>query len=317
LKTLLIIGGTGFFGNSILKYFSNTTSLKRKFNKLIIISRKNFYKFDYLKKLKKNYKVLKINCDISKIKKLPYADFVIYASILKDFKKDHLAIKNYINLAKLYHRRSKILYTSSGAVYGKQKNNIKSFKENYLAFNKKNSFGRSYKKEYSYTKLKNERLFKQLAESGLNVSIARCFTFVGEFILIKRNLVIRDIIQSIIDKKDIKINANYKILRSYMYSDDLVNWLLKILYSSNKSCPIYNVGSDNVISIEKIINTLAKKYNLKVKKQNIISKNIIDKYIPNVQKAKKILNLKINFDSCNSILKTIKLIKNNNSFSKC
>ena len=312
MKTLLIIGGTGFFGNSILKYFSNTTSLKKKFNKLIIISRNNFGKFDYFKKLKKNYKVLKINCDILKIKKLPYADYVIYVSLLKNFKKDHLAIKNYINLAKLYHRTSKILYTSSGAVYGKQNNNTKSFKENYLDSNKKNTFGRSYKEEYSYTKLKNERLFKQLAESGLNVSIARCFTFVGEFILTKCNLVIGDIIQNILDKKDIVVKANYKVIRSYMFSDDLTRWLLKILYTSNTNCPIFNVGSDDSISIHKLAEFLAKKYKVKIKKLDKISNVVIDKYVPNVQKAKKQLNLKVISNSYDSVVKTIRLIKSSN-----
>ena len=52
-NTLLIIGGTGFFGNSILKYISNSKSLKKKFKKIIIISRKRLQKFDYIKKLKK------------------------------------------------------------------------------------------------------------------------------------------------------------------------------------------------------------------------------------------------------------------------
>ena len=87
MKTLLIIGGTGFFGNSILSYFSSSSSLKKKINKIIIISKKDFPKFNYYKKLKKNFKVLKINSDILKIKKLPFADYVIYASILKNLRR--------------------------------------------------------------------------------------------------------------------------------------------------------------------------------------------------------------------------------------
>ena len=51
-NTLLIIGGTGFFGKSILKYLSNSKFLKKKINKIIIISRKKLEEVDYIKKLK-------------------------------------------------------------------------------------------------------------------------------------------------------------------------------------------------------------------------------------------------------------------------
>ncbi len=313
MKTLLIIGGTGFFGNSILKYFSNTISLKKKFNKLIIISRKNFGKFDYFKKLKKNYKVLKINCDILKIKNLPEADYVIYTAIIDDnYDKDYLSVKNYCSLAKKYHKNSLILYVSSGAVYGKQKIKTNSFSENYLHFKRKISFGKNYKEKYSSIKLKNEKLFKKLGAFGLKVSIARCFNVVGEFIPRNSNFIIGNIIQNILDKNDIVIKANYKVIRSYMFSDDLTRWLLKILYTSNTNCPIFNVGSDDIISIHKLAEFLAKKYKVKIKKSDKISNVVIDKYVPNVQKAKKQLNLRVISNSYDSVVKTIRLIKNSN-----
>ena len=89
-----------------------------------------------------------------------------------------------------------------------------------------------------------------------------------------------------------------------MYSDDLVRWLLKILDNSNNQCPIYNVGSDNKVSIHEIANVLAKKYNLEVLSQKISSKKI-DNYIPNISKARKELNLNINNNSLEAIQKTI------------
>ena len=163
-KSLLLIGGTGFFGNSILKYFLNSKSLKKKFNKIIIISRKKLEKFDYLEKLKKSYSIIKINRDILKLTSLPEVDYVIYSAILKNFREDYLAIKNYTRLAKKYHKNSKILFTSSGAIYGKQPNNIVSFKENYLQNNKKINYKKNYKKKYAYYKMKNEELFHQLQD---------------------------------------------------------------------------------------------------------------------------------------------------------
>jgi len=308
LKTLLIIGGTGFFGNSILSYFSNSKILKRKFNKIILISRNKLATFRYTKKLKKNYSVIKINCDILKLKKLPKADYVIYAAILKNYRDDYLAVKKYTKLAKIYHSKSKILYTSSGAVYGIQPKNIKGFKEDYLKYHKKINFKKSYKKNYANFKLKSEILFKELGNFGLKVGIARCFAFVGEFLPLNSNFVIGNIIKNILDKKVITIKSNYKIYRSYMYSDDLVRWLFKILDHADIKCPIYNVGSNDAISLQDIAGTFAKRYNLTVNIPQLTNKTN-DNYIPNINKAKKKIKLKNNYSSLQAVEKTIKLKK--------
>jgi len=307
VKTLLIIGGTGFFGNSILSYFSKSKSLKKKFNKIIIISRNKLASFRYTKNLKKNYSIIKKNCDILKLKKLPKADYVIYAAILKNYRDDYLAVKNYVKLAIIYHSNSKILYTSSGAVYGQQPNKIKGFKENYLNYNKKINFKKGYKQSYANFKLKGEKLFQKLGNEGFNVSIARCFAFVGEYLPLNSNFVIGNIIQNILDRKDIKINANYRIYRSYMYADDLVKWLLKILDNSNTQCPIYNVGSNDKISIHQVANTLAKKFNLRIDSEKFSSKKF-DNYVPNINKAKKILGLKIYSSSIKVVIKTTNIL---------
>jgi dTDP-glucose 4,6-dehydratase len=310
LKTLLIIGGTGFFGNSILSYFSKSKSLKKKFNKIIVISRNKLATFRYTKNLKKNYSIIKKNCDILKLKKLPKADYVIYAAILKNFREDYLAVKNYIRLAKKYHKNSKILFTSSGAIYGKQPNNINGFKENYLQNNKKINYEKSYKKKYAHYKMKNEELFRQLGSLGIKTSIARCFSFVGEFIPRNSNYIIGNFIDNILRNEKISIKSSYVINRSYMYSDDLVKCLLKIIENATPQCPTYNVGSSDVVSLHNVAKFLAKKYNLEFSFPKIFSKQY-DNYIPNTDLLKKRLNFKTNFTSIEAILKTVNLLKKN------
>jgi len=99
-KTLLLVGGTGFFGNSILKYFyDHSYSLKKEFNKIIILSRGKT-KVKFTKNLKKFFKLVKINSNIQNLKTLPFADYIIYIAILDNYKKDHAAVKKYLNLAK-------------------------------------------------------------------------------------------------------------------------------------------------------------------------------------------------------------------------
>lgn len=301
-KTLLIIGGSGFFAKSIIDNI-NYYSFFKKIKNIILLSR-SVNKIKIERTVNNKIKIRTISADISKLEKIPFADYVIYCAINYNYDEDYKAVKNYLNLAKKYHLKSKILYISSGAVYGKQPESIQGFKENYLQLNNKIFFKKSYKKEYSKIKLKNEKLLKQFGKTGAKVSIARCFSFVGPNLPLNTNYVIGNIINNIFKNENIIIKANYKIIRSYMYSDDLVRWLLKILDHSNNLCPIFNVGSDNKVSIHKIANVLAKKYNLEILSPKISSKKI-DNYIPNINKARKELNLKINNDSLEAIQKTI------------
>jgi dTDP-glucose 4,6-dehydratase len=312
-KSLLIIGGTGFFGQSIIKYLSTKHFLNLQINKIFILSRGKLKVTIYNKKLRKKFKVTKLNSNILTVNNLPKVDYVIYAAILKNYQNDNKAVKNYLDLAKRYHLKSKILYISSGAVYGKQINSNLGFRENYLKLNKKINFKNSYKKEYSKIKRKNEILFEKFAKKGGKVSIARCFSFVGEFLPTNSHYVVGNFIKNILNNKNINIKADYQVIRSYMYEEDLVRWLLKILDHSNKNCPIYNVGSDRFISINKLANLLSKKYNLNMDFDNPkILKKRFDIYVPDIQKAKKELNLINNYSTVDAIIKTINLLIKNN-----
>jgi dTDP-glucose 4,6-dehydratase len=119
-----------------------------------------------------------------------------------------------------------------------------------------------------------------------------------------------NLIKNILNNESMNIKSNYKIIRSYMYSDDLVTWLLKILFHSNASCPIYNVGSNDEVEIHELAALLGKKYNLRIKSKTINEK-VVDRYIPCIDKAKQELGLKNNFSSSQAIIKTIKLLKKN------
>ena len=196
-KSILIIGSSGFFGNSILDYLNKNKSSFRKINKIILLSKSNKNKISKL--LKKNYKIEQILGDISKIKKLPYADYIIYCVISKNLSNDEKGVKNYIQLAKKFHRGSKVLYTSSGAIYGKQSLNIRGFSEKY--YPKPLNHKSIIRKKYAITKYKNEKLFNSLNKENINVIITRCFAFVGKSLPLNKNFVIGNLIKNIVEKK--------------------------------------------------------------------------------------------------------------------
>jgi dTDP-glucose 4,6-dehydratase len=309
-KSLLIIGASGFFGRSIFDYILHN-SKEKNISKIILLSR-SISKIKIKKKNNKKIKIKIISADISKLKKILYADYVIYCAINHNYREDYRAVSNYYKLAKKYHFKSKILYTSSGAVYGQQPKNIKKIQENHLLNNKRINFKNKNKNNYSITKLKNEEIFKKLAKSEIKVAIARCFAFVGKYLPRKSNYVIGNFIKNILNKEKIEIKSDYYVVRSYMHESDLAHWLLKIVKNSDTNCPIYNVGSDQAIEIRKLALHLSRKYNLGIKLKKKIS-NIKDVYLPSISKAKNSLKLKLKYDNLKAVNEVITRLKNKTS----
>ncbi len=306
-KSILIIGSSGFFGQSIFDFLVRSKQIKKKINKIILLSRSKKNKISNL--ARKSYKVLSIQKDISKVKTLPYADYVIYCVISKNLNKDVKAVANYTKLAKKYHNKSSILYTSSGAIYGNQSISVKNMSEKRVP-NPSDHKSESRKK-YAITKYKNEKLFKELAKENIRVSIARCFAFVGTNLPLGKNFVVGNFIKNIINNQSLVIKSDKKVLRSYMFADDLVFCLLKLIFSKKRNLKIFNIGSEDKIDIRKLALRLAKKYDLKLHTKKIKDKKNYDIYIPNITKFRKEFKYKKVLDSYKAVIKTIKLMLNN------
>ena len=195
------------------------------------------------------------------------------------------AMQNFCRLVKK-KKSIKILYISSGSVYGK--NNLK----------------KKYK-YYNDVKKFSENEIKRLSKLGFKTSIARCFSFVGPHLPLNSNYAIGNFILDGLNKKKITVNANTKVYRSYLFSDDLVNWLLRINLNSNKNCPIYNVGSDKKIEIKDLAKIIGNIFSKDIKIKKKINDKKIDLYVPNINKIKKKLNVKITYNLKESIISTI------------
>ena len=295
-KKLLIIGGTGYLGQSFFDYI-NAGKLKNvRLSEIIIISRKR-------KKIKSNIKISYIVKNIKDIKKIPLTDYVIYAANSKNNLENLKGINNFVSLLTEKYKKSKILFTSSGAVYG-SRNYKKKFREKDLVSFKKVSTFKGYKKEYAKSKIIIEKKFKELGKDGFNVSIARLFTFVGKRILTRNDFAITNLVKQAQNPKTkyLLLNSSKNVYRGYMHSEDLIRWIIKILINSNSKCEIYNVGSDEAITIKQLANLISKKFKKKISiKNKKISKDSIDYYVPSVSKIKKELNLINKFNIIKSL----------------
>ena len=81
---------------------------------------------------------------------------------------------------------------------------------------------------------------------------------------LSKHFVIGNFIKNILDKKDIIIKSEKKVIRSYMHADDLVFCLFKLLFDHREKFKTFNVGSEDEIDIKNIAFKLSRKYNSKV-----------------------------------------------------
>ena len=303
-SNILITGGTGLFGKSILDaliFMHNFYEFK-----ITVLSRnKNNFLFNYPK-----YNLEFINFIRGDIRnfdcKRQDFDYIIHAAtpasakLEKENPKEMYSVilegtKNIIDIAKNMNVK-KLLFTSSGAVYGEQYQSIKSFKEDYQGI------PITY---YGKAKKISENIF---LNSNINVSIARCFAVTGPHLNLNIHFAIGNFIKDAIENRDIIIKGDGRPLRSYLYTADLVIWLLAILLKSeNKS--IYNVGGRNGISIYDLAKKVSKQVNNYTGKVDILTKSNYNyptpKYIPNNKKIIKELGVKENYTLDEAIKRTI------------
>jgi len=201
-------------------------------------------------------------------------------------------------------KTQRILFLSSGAVYGKQPETIDGFKEDFGGGPDLLAQGSSY----AESKRMAEFLCATYARQyNLAIPIARCFAFVGPYLPLDTHYAIGNFINDGLHVRDITISGDGSPLRSYMYASDMVIWLLTILLKGN-SGEAYNVGSDKAISIKDLAYTVKDFFpgiQVKILNQHRLTDRN-QNYIPDIQKAKNQFNFQEGISLHDAILKTIR-----------
>jgi len=288
IRRLFITGGTGFFGKSMLDYRLRHPEWPWAKAEWVVLSRSP-------EQFKSANAALATQPGISFVAgdvrdfAFPegHFDAIFHAatSAVTTMSDDEMTsvildgTKHVVEFAKVAGCR-KVLFTSSGAVYGPR-----------ISPASEEDYSRPVT-AYGKGKLEAEKI---LIESELEAKIARCFAFVGPHLNRNIHYAIGNFIQNCLDGKPIVINGDGTPLRSYLYADDLVEWLFAILQRGESGRP-YNVGSDHAASIRELAETvrdaMGSKSGIVVKGTPKVGEEP-SVYVPSIERTRSELGLEV------------------------
>lgn len=308
-RRLLITGGTGFFGKSLLRYFHERSDLS-----LCILSRNPSGFLNSNPEFAGWSEFLTAN--ILNPKSLPkdkYFSDVIHAATdstlgpkltpIERYDQIVTGTKNILDFAVAVGAK-RFLLTSSGGVYGPQPPGMALIPEDYCGMpdplNPNNA--------YSVAKRAAEHLCALYQDKyGIETVIARCFAFVGQDLPLDVHFAIGNFIRDALWHDEITVSGDGTAVRSYLDQSDLAVWLMTLLEKGKPGCA-YNVGSDKPIAIADLARLVRdtispnKKVNIMGEPSATDANRSV--YVPDITRAKEELGLGVTVDLKDAIRNT-------------
>ena len=238
-----VTGGTGFFGKSILDYLKRHPDFRADDEWTILSRDPEVFRARNAALLDQPRKIAFVAGDVRDFRAEGHFDEIIHAATaaVTTMADDEMTstivegTRHVLDFAKACGAQ-KILLTSSGAVYGPQAAPV----DEDAPCNPVTAYGKG--------KLAAERMW---AESGLDAKIVRCFAFVGPYLNRDIHYAVGNFIRDCLAGETVVIRGDGTPQRSYLYADDLVEWLFAVLDRGISGRP-YNVGSSEALSIREL-----------------------------------------------------------------
>ena len=252
-KKVLILGGTGLFSRHLIERWNTLIKEENIDVKLTICTR------DRKNALKTNRQ---LNHEYIEIKEIDFEkedeikgeyDYIFHMAnaSAKDTYKGISQIRKYnilINATRAVQNIvekggvKRVIFTSSGVAYGNMKYDYKEeYGSNINHLCKQSTLG--------FAKLVCEHQLNSVCtEKNCSLVIARCFSFISEYMPMDIHYAVGNFIENAIKNEDIVIKSDGNDVRSYQYLEDTCIWLEKLMIME-KPPQVINIGSDEKIKI--------------------------------------------------------------------
>jgi len=253
-RRIFLTGGTGFFGKWLLHTF---LGLRKSFDldtSLTVLSRDPKHFLDCQPVFAGQDGLTFVAGDVRTFDfdRLPSFDFVIHGATAASAT---LELENPDEMFSVITEGTRhvlgftqscsakrMLFISSGAVYGQQPPELSHLVETYEG---------TPTTAYGKGKKVSEQLCLDASDGHFECVIARPFAFVGPYLPLDTHFAIGNFIRDVLNNTPIMIKGDGTPLRSYLYAADLAEWLLTILLKGEHA-NAYNIGSDEALSIREL-----------------------------------------------------------------
>ena len=317
VKTLLITGGTGFVGRSVLDAFRRGVLEPFCVGRVIALARRASRLRDEAPELC-GQGVELVDSDVLRLDSTFDADVLIHAAASSDaqrYRVDPAAESRIIvegtrrvcDVVRAARRRPRLVHLSSGAVYGRQPMGVTALREDAPQVVETDP----QKTAYTQAKRDAEMLVRELeTEAAIPARIARLFAFVGPWLSRDTHFAMGNFLGNALRGEPVEVRARHTVVRSYMHSDDLATWLLRIGTAPGGGCGIYNVGSDEAIAMRELASLVAETAGVGVAAPAFDGETNgagahVDRYVPDVRKARAELGLSITIPLRDAVARTL------------
>jgi dTDP-glucose 4,6-dehydratase len=313
--TLLLTGGTGFFGRALLRLLLSSEALPALAGESIVVLSRNPERFlaaypEFVAPGTLSFH----RGDIQDRSSLPWDQafsHVLHAATdstvgprltpLQRFDQILAGTTNILDLAVTTGTR-RFMLTSSGGIYGPQPADLEAFPEDWPGSPSLAEPATAY----SQAKRAAEHLCALYREAhGLETVIARCFAFVGPDLPLDVHFAIGNFIRDALTAEAITVAGDGTPLRTYLDQRDLAHWLWTLLLQG-KDGETYNVGSDQVISIAELAHLVrdllapGKPVRILGTHQPAAARN---RYVPSIAKIQALHGLRVSVPLAESIIR--------------
>lgn len=313
-QRIFLTGGTGFFGCNLLEAYTRAWDREQLGGRVSVLTRSPG---DFLEKAPHlaghpGVEILEgdlLTFDFDKSR----WDFVIHAAreygTPLDLLEGSLRLtQRVLDLAEKWGAR-RVLFTSSGAVYGAQPPSLSHLAEDFpgggiLADAK--AYGEAKRVSEMLGQLRGD-------QAGFSFLIARGFAFLGPWLPLDGFSAIGNFIGDAIAGRPIQVTGDGRPYRSYLHAEDLADWLWTILLKGSHGRP-YNVGSEETISIGRLAvrvrDLLAPDLEVHIAQE--AGPGLPPRYVPSVERARQELGLVVKISLDEAILRTAQWYRKGN-----
>ncbi len=324
-RTILVTGGTGFFGRALLRYWLDNDESS---DQIFILTRDPAKFLASYPALAPIPQIKLIQGDIQNRFSLPWKQsftHVLHAATdstlgprltpLQRFNQIVEGTTNILDLA-VATGASRFLLTSSGGIYGAQPPDLPAIPETWLGA----PLLADPNTAYSQAKRAAEHLCTLYQDAkGLETVVARCFAFVGPDLPLDVHFAIGNFINDALYNDVISVQGNGSPLRTYLDQSDLAHWLWTLLVEG-KAGEAYNVGSNEVVSIADLAYLVrdlvapGKPVVIHGQPNPAAARN---RYVPAISKAADLHALKVTISLADAILRTAESHRTPSSSESC